>query len=94
MLEYLSERSVQRLYAGLLRRAPGSLVLVVEPIAPGPPPSDRRSIAHGEELSFSHQHAWQMQLAGLRVLFDERIGLGDQTMQVACAEVPPSLMSS
>lgn len=89
VLEYLSQASLERLLQTLVTRAPGSLMLFVEPIDEAIDlATDTASKPHGSELSFSHNHPHLLRQAGCRVLVQEEIRRAGYRWLVVMAEAP------
>ena len=74
VLEYLSQQSLSGVLETLVARAPNSLLFLIEPLADDFDLNTQcESLAHGGELSYSHNYPALMQAAGIAVDFqDER----------------------
>lgn len=92
VLEYLSQPSLERLLRAIVTRAPGALLLFVEPIDEHMDlATDLESRPHGSEMSFTHNHPWLLSRAGCGVLFQEELRRDGYRWLVVMAEVPPRL---
>lgn len=87
VLEYLAEASVKRLYAAIARRAPGSLVLVFEPVyGDFDPKVETQSRVVGHEHSFCHPHAHLLSSCGFTIVrHEERLVSGNRMVIVLAA---------
>lgn len=89
VLEYLAEASVRRLYAAVARRAPGSLVLVIEPLyGDYDPQVETASRVVGNEHSFCHPHAHLLVSSGFTLLRREERQVAGNRMVIVLAAAP------
>ncbi len=90
VLEYLSQASVDTLLATLARRAPDSMLCLVEPIADefSLDVPDAPSEPHGNRFAWSHHYPARLRQAGLEILDLQFRRMDGYRMMVLLGRVP------